>query len=317
FPVGKNSIIRWAELKNATGNFTIEFMHTDPRTLSSTYGTGIDHISSNDYWQIDADVSPSASANVELSFANAINSGVTDMATLRIAQLSAGTWTDKNNISTTGSAGASGSVVSGTISSFNSSDNSFALASNTGSQNPLPVKLTSFSATKYGNVVLLNWQIDTPKDAAYFTVMYSSNNQDFSSIAKIDAADFQTSYQYTDEHPANGIIYYRLRITEKNGNSHLSKVVSINNNAPALGLHFTSYMLVQNSIGINVTSPAEDKLQLLLINSDGKVMKNIFMQLSTGDNRLILDLSGIASGVYYVTGQNHKQRTNVLRFIKQ
>ena len=144
FPVGKGSVIRWLELKNATGSFTVEFMKDNPRMISSNYSTGIDHISSNDYWTVDADDSPSPSANTELSFANALSSGITDISTLRITQLSGGIWTNRDNIAATGTALASGSVVSESVHVFGPSAKYFALGSTINDQNPLPVNLVTW-----------------------------------------------------------------------------------------------------------------------------------------------------------------------------
>ncbi|HSZ87425.1 MAG TPA: hypothetical protein VK787_15435 [Puia sp.] len=91
FPVGKNGKMYWLELKNATGNFNVELLKSSPRDLSTNYASGIDHVGTNYYWNVGADVSPAASANVELSFPDVATSGVTDIATLRAAQLVSGT----------------------------------------------------------------------------------------------------------------------------------------------------------------------------------------------------------------------------------
>ena len=136
FPVGKDITQRWLELKNATGNYTVEFFKANPNTLATVVGTGIHHTSSIEYWSIKADASPAPAASVELSFDNVNSGGVTDMATLRVAQLVSGVWTNMGNSSTTGTAGSSGSVVSNPINMFDPSVRYFTLASSDEFQNP-------------------------------------------------------------------------------------------------------------------------------------------------------------------------------------
>ena len=84
-----------------------------------------------DYWVINADASPAPSGNAELSFTDGSSKGITDMTTLRIAQLSGGSWIDRNNTATTGTAGASGSVTSETINAFGPAAGYLALATST------------------------------------------------------------------------------------------------------------------------------------------------------------------------------------------
>ncbi len=317
FPVGKGSTMRWIELKNATGNFIIEFIKSDPRSLSTNYSTGIDHISANDYWTINADASPVAKANVELSFANATTSGVTDMSALRVAQLSSGSWVDKSNTATTGTAGASGSVVSSVINVFGPVAQNFTLASNTSTQNPLPVKLISFSGSLINNNTQLNWQIDSPDDVDHFTIMFSSDNKNFKNIDSVNAEALQTSYQFIDKQLNKGINYYRLKIIQKDGSFYYSNVITINSSDFAFGIHFTSFNLVTSNIEINITSEEQNKMQLLIISADGKIIKHINIETQHGNNVKMLDLSGLGAGLYYLIGQNKNAKTNVLRFIKQ
>jgi hypothetical protein len=139
FPVGKGATQRWVALKNATGNYTIEFIKSNPGLMSTSYASGIDHISSLEYWNIQADAHPAPAADIELSFYNANSGGVTDLAALRVAQLSGGTWSNAGNAAVTGTAGANGSVISNTISLFGGATH-FTLASSSASANPLPLR---------------------------------------------------------------------------------------------------------------------------------------------------------------------------------
>jgi hypothetical protein len=318
FPVGKNGSMHWLELKNATGNFTVEFINSNPRDLSTTYASGIDHVGTNYYWNIDADVSPVASANVELSFSDATNIGVTDMATLRVAQLTGSTWTNRNNTITTGSAGAAGSVVSENINAFNSAAKNFALASSVSNENPLPVTFVSFYGKKLNdNSAQLNWQIDSPNDVAYFEIQSSVDDVNFNLIGKVNGINNQNDYQFADDHLQTGIIYYRIKLVEKTGIEHLSKIVAVNNNQLNFYIVSATPLIANNTLLLRFNTSTKTSLQFILIGMDGRMMKKIFVQAEAGDNNISLDISGVASGVYIISAFDSKGNLRTTKFIKQ
>src|SRR5207253_9714894 len=98
--------MRWLYINNATGNFTVEYFRTDPRTLSSSNGSGIAHISTVEYW----DITPTASATaaVKLSFVHPSSGAITDMSALRVARLINGNWQDAGNAAIAGTPGSDG-----------------------------------------------------------------------------------------------------------------------------------------------------------------------------------------------------------------
>lgn len=137
FPVGKGNSLRWLSLTNATGNYTVEFFRDNPKLMSNTYSAIIHHISSIEYWGITADVLPAPQAQVKLSFNDPNSGGITDLPSLRVAQLTGGVWTSAGNTGHMGTPGSNGFVTSDTISSFGSSAQYFTLASTSASLNPL------------------------------------------------------------------------------------------------------------------------------------------------------------------------------------
>ncbi len=105
FPVGKGQNMRWLALNNATGNFTVEYFHSDPRLISNNVGDGIDHISGIEYWNISGNGS-SSGATVKLSFNDPHSGGVTNLSHLRATRLVNGVWEDAGNAGFGGSPGS-------------------------------------------------------------------------------------------------------------------------------------------------------------------------------------------------------------------
>ena len=139
FPVGRDNMIRWVALRQATGNFTVEYVNSNPRMLNAQCATGIDHISSIEYWTIESDANLMSSANVELSFADPNSGGVTDLSTLRVARLTSTGWNNVGNSGVTGTPGSKGSVTSDKILEFPPATKYITLAGSTGA-NSLPLQ---------------------------------------------------------------------------------------------------------------------------------------------------------------------------------
>lgn len=316
FPVGKANAMAWLALNDATGDFTVEYVQDNPGNLATRYGAGIDHVSTHDYWIIGAAAANTASG-VELSFRDGSSYGITDIATLRVTQLTDGIWTDRGNASTSGTAGGSGSVTSSSLHTFDPVWKYFAIAASTANQNPLPVTIINLAAFYIDGQVTVNWEIDLPNDSAYFIMAVSDDNLNFHPLDRIAARALQTKYQFSGKPVFDGTNYYRLQVTDKDGNSYYSKIVSIINPAIISGIHISSYQPGENNLGLNLQSPGRNALQLLIINNEGEVFRKMDINVEKGENRLLLDISMLPAGVYYLSGGNQKQRTNTVKFVRQ
>ncbi len=95
---------------------------------------------------------------------------------------------------------------------------------------PLPIVLLSWEARPVDNTVELNWITAAEINNNYFTVERSSNGIDFETISTLAGAgtSSRTNYYKTiDDSPVTGLVYYRLKQTDYNGEFEYSKIVSI------------------------------------------------------------------------------------------
>lgn len=311
FPVGKDRL-RWLELKNATGNFIAEFIKADPRTLGNVYGAGIDHISSHEYWQINAD--PAASAGIELSFAVPESGGITDLTALTAGALSAGTWIDAGHFGTTGTFSTAGSVISEAVNDFNIASY-FTLASTSNGENPLPVELVYFNGNATGEHTILNWEIGLPADADHFEISAAGSNMNFTVVGRLQASADQTRYHFIYEAEQNGTGYYRLRIVEKNGHSLLSRIIAIDDRKDAGFKIWIATAAVHDKAVLAVVSPNNAEIQWTISDISGRIAKKGSSAIRAGTNTIPLNLQGLAAGIYQLTGFDRRKRIYVVRFV--
>ncbi len=106
----------------------------------------------------------------------------------------------------------------------------FAIAGNELENNLLPVDLVSFTGQRNGNSTQLAWRTATERNTAFFDVQKSTDGSSFASIGRVKAVgntNQTQSYQFSDEKPASGINYYRLRIVDFDNRVDVSQTVSV------------------------------------------------------------------------------------------
>ena len=226
FPVGKDGILRWMALKNATGNFSIEFFKSDPRLLGSNLSTGLAHISSLEYWSIHV-TGGNAQADIELSFDDVNSGGITDLSLLRIAKLKTDTWQNAGNTFTSGSPGSDGSVVSNTISEWTISEpDVVTLASSAATQNPLPVIWQMILAKRINNAVLIEWKTDL-SSASYYELRKSTDGSAYERTGIVFTRPHTSVYSFLDRQPTTGPGFYKLIVVTNDSARISSKVLSV------------------------------------------------------------------------------------------
>jgi len=129
----------------------------------------------------------------------------------------------------------------------------------------LPVSLVSFTAKPEGEKVKLNWSTTSETNNSFFTIQRSGNGKQFVDIANIDGGGNSSkfkAYSHTDSLPLEGTSYYRLKQTDYDGTSSLSRIVPVK---------FTAGENMEFSVFPN---PVTDHLNLKLsgLKNEGKVL---------------------------------------------
>ena len=298
FPVGKDLTQRWLALKNVTGNFTVKFHKENPGLLSNIYGLGINHISSIEYWAIQADATPPSIAQVELSFDNANSGGVTDMNTLRATQLFAGTWNDIGNTATSGSAGSSGSVVSVVVGIPGSTQEFFTLGSTMAIQNPLPLEILSFTGKRDRGEIILEWKISDSFLPDFFEVQTSPDGKDFKILSNIKSVNGLGHYKFKEPDRESTDLFYRLRIIRKDGSEGFSNSIMLSAENTSLQLLSFKYLKYTGIADIKVIADKPMKILVCIKDFSGRIVKMKPYDLHIGVNNLQWLTAGLPTGYF-------------------
>lgn len=181
----------------------------------------------------------------------------------------------------------------------------------------LPAEVTNWTATPSDKDVLLRWTTQSEDNTASFRLERSQDGEVFSSIKTMAAAGNSTSaldYDYLDETPPLGQVFYRLVRVDLDGTEHLLPIrrVFFRNQAigePTVSPNPTNGDLVISIPELQVNGP----VSLRLISSDGRVVYTRHRLLEAGPHNLSHILPELPTGIYQaVIGYDGKTFTRAV-----
>lgn len=172
----------------------------------------------------------------------------------------------------------------------------------------LPVKLHSFSAATVNQSTRLYWMVQEENSMHSYSVQRSADGNSWSEINKVYAVNnpgYNSYYVYDHQRP-DGIAYYRLQLTDKNGRITYSGVVQAGNNSSQT---FTvrGATLVKDNLSLLVNSPSTDAYSVRLYSMQGQVLAQKQFTISAGSNQLNADLPLANADALYIVTITNKQ----------
>ena len=311
FHIGKLGRYAPVTLTNVSGQaatdvYTAEYFYTNPGVLYGTaVGPGIDHISSKEYWSITRTVGIGLK---RITLPVSAHSGASDISKLVVARFNGSTWVSEGRSSFTGT--STGTITSNDVANFSQ----FTLAAEDAT-NILPLKLITFNGKKDNGNAHLSWQVAPDGIPKYFELLTSEDNRNFRVAAKINSIDLKTNYEYSGK-LASGLNYFRLKLVDFNGDVLLSKIVVISNKNKGFEIVSALPTATSGKTTILITADKAQKVDITLINSEGRLIQSRVISVSQGNNYVSFDLSPNAGGVYYLQGVSEKGERGLIRIVR-
>ena len=170
---------------------------------------------------------------------------------------------------------------------------------------PLPVELTTFSASARERQVILKWETATEVNSSKF-IVERSKNSDWTKIGEIAAAgksNAPKSYSFIDKSLNTGKYSYRLKMIDNDGTYKYSSEAESEIGIP------TEFSLSQNypnpfnpSTTINYDLPTDAQLKIELFSVTGSQIATMISEVQkAGYNNFILNMNyyNLPSGTYF------------------
>ena len=265
FPIGTSTLYRSAAITpsgTAATTWTAKYFGAGYGTYTVTGGS-IYQPSKQEYWTIDR--SGSSYATVELSWGSNSHVYSPNSSDLIVAHFTGTAWENAGGNVNTLTGVVSSTADWASYSPFTIGSKQFAIT--------LPITLVSFDAKPYQKDVKVSWQTASEVENDYFTVERSVNGTDFSEIARVDGAGNSShtiNYFTMDTDFNRTVLYYRLKLTNFNGEETYSTIASVDmSQTQNQGV----IIMTVNSLGQEVNETA--KGIVFDIYSDGTSVKRI------------------------------------------
>lgn len=157
----------------------------------------------------------------------------------------------------------------------------------------LPVDLVSFKGTALETHNLLEWETASEYNNAYFEVQRSADGKTFTPVGEHVAGTGDSrnlsAYRFTDNAPATGVNYYRLKQVDWDGTFVLSRMIAVVNKAAIATLY-------PNPAGhaIRVHSPAAFRYHILNV-------AGIICLQGDGLGDEPINIETLPAGIYFLT----------------
>ena len=164
---------------------------------------------------------------------------------------------------------------------------------------PVSIELFFFNGDEVNGTVHLEWATLSETNNDYFTVERSSDGYTFSDIVQIGGAGNSNEplyYSYTDKNAPPGILYYRLKQTDFDGQQSYSKILVLNiNGLPEIRVFPVP---ADDFLFIELSELEGQEMQIELIDLLGKSHINQSIHISYESETIPVNVSTVPSGLY-------------------
>lgn len=175
---------------------------------------------------------------------------------------------------------------------------------------PLPITLSSFSATKHSDrASKLDWTTSSEINSAYFGIERSRDGDDWETITKVNAAgnsNEELTYEYIDDQlpftrSKDNIFYYRIRLTDQDGTHKYSDIKGVNfSREVADGLISIYPNPATQMVHLDVSGLELDNVETKL-NIFDMYGRSMLQKAITGSGLEPIDVQNYPAGVYNIS----------------
>jgi hypothetical protein len=178
----------------------------------------------------------------------------------------------------------------------------------------LPVELVSFSGEILDfKEIQLSWQTSSEINNERFEIEESQGGLRFQKIGEVEGARRafeQQDYSFTIANPSNGVLSYRLKQVDFDGQFEYSDVISVDfkGETGQVGQFYPNPSRL-GLVMLNYSAKNDAEITTSVVDVTGRLVASQLQQVSSGSNNLSFDFSSLGTGVYIVQFRNEGNLT--------
>jgi hypothetical protein len=187
-------------------------------------------------------------------------------------------------------------------------------------ESPLPIVLSSFTASKVNNQAVLSWTTDMEMDVSHFVIEKSFDGKTYTDAGVLFTdgnSNVRRDYSFKDEgkNSTSGLVYYRLKTVDLDGKYTQSavRIIRLGNDNSARSITVYPNPAVSD-LRITLSSSWQDKaVNIQVINANGQSVLQVTGARS-GQTETV-NVNSLTPGMYIVKVTNGIE-TALQRFVK-
>ena len=112
-------------------------------------------------------------------------------------------------------------------------------------------------------------------------------------------------------------MFYRIRVGDLDGRYFTSKTVIVYGREKGFEITSISPNVIQTGTYLSVSSATADRVETIITDVKGNIIRRRNYTVQTGNNDLYMDLSSLQKGIYFITLINQSGQKKAARFVKQ
>jgi hypothetical protein len=186
--------------------------------------------------------------------------------------------------------------------------------------NPLPVKLTSFTVECLDGSARISWVTAQEQNSSRFDVEKSVDGIQWQTIGSMAAAGnsaLPKNYSYVDGSTTSGTAFYRVAEFDIDGMATYSTTAAANCTIADNDAHIYPNP-VKDILWVTLNTPVASVMKIEIYNAGGAKSQTQNAALIVGDNRIGIDMKGLTPGLYFLNLQwGNGHRTKITKIEKE
>lgn len=184
---------------------------------------------------------------------------------------------------------------------------------------PLPIELTDLTAACDKGNALVKWSTATEINNDFFTIERSDDGANFRIVGTVNGSGTSSiphSYSFNDPEPLTATTYYRLRQTDFNGQSTVTKIVYTE--PCGNSTDFIDAFSSNDDVTVVMNISLAGDYVINVTDARGRLLSSEQVTAAAGANRFEMSSKLPATGIYFVTvtGSNEKSFSKRIYFTK-
>ncbi|CAN5354572.1 hypothetical protein BH09BAC2_BH09BAC2_16090 [soil metagenome] len=186
---------------------------------------------------------------------------------------------------------------------------------------PVPVGIEYLRGMRNNNSHQLSWKVNAVNSAVVkFQIERSADNRNFAGIyaATVDAQQCAAPFTFNDAQPLPGVNFYRLKVTDIDGKTSYSAIITVLNKTAGFELiSVTPNPVMQSGLAtVNISSAVSGTLEISVYDQRGLKVIAKSEKLIAGNNTINLNTAILASGAYTISCATADGSVKNIQFIK-